>query len=185
MLDLSKLEKQSYITVVNLFPSDQDKADFLEEKTLFCSSSAEDLTVSLTWDEFSAKLSSGEHFLADPARQSNMILMIDDLDEFERIGRSAATGSSKTPIQLLSHCCGRMNEIDWIVQQRKELPSANNFVSIISYARLPSEVKIGFQDMNFQTTTMLSCDEQTSRYSNGPLHEKDQTPLLSEYLKAR
>ena len=112
-----------------------------------------------------------------------MLLMVDDLDEFEKIGRSL--GSVETPIQLLSHCCGRMNQFDFLVQQRREIPRGNYFVSLISYARLPSEIRIGFQDMNFQTTTLLTCEQQSSRYSNGPLHEQDHSPLLSEYLKAR
>jgi hypothetical protein len=104
-LDLSRLEKHSFIRIINLFPNSQDKTDFLEEKQLFSSFSTEteEATSSssmssgcFTWEEFCEFISNdcqvpisvtGNDFNHSSSSSQYYFLMIDDLDVFESIGR--------------------------------------------------------------------------------------------------
>jgi hypothetical protein len=106
LLDLSRLEKHSFIRIINLFPNSQDKNDFLEEKQLFSSFSTEGEETNstscsssdncFTWEEFCEFISNDCQVLVpitgnDSNHSSqNFFLMIDDLDVFDSIGRHSA-----------------------------------------------------------------------------------------------
>ena len=208
--------------IVNLFPSDADRNQYLEDKeslaTLPRSKEADidNYSLALTWSEFADRLKNGCDFHSSEkdkagegsARANQYLLMIDDVDMFQMVGKiatySSKGGGSISTLnghQLMAYCVKSVQSSEPVISNIGEiLPTTsssstippvqqthqNGIISLIVYGKQPSEVRMQLPNMNFSSTYFDTDSIALSqRHRNGPYDDENEEPLLSEYLKYR
>ncbi len=207
------------IRIVNLFPSDADRNQYLEDKESLATlprseADIDNYSLALTWSEFADRLKNGCDFHSSEkdkegsARANQYLLMIDDVDMFQMVGKiatySSKDGGSISTLnghQLMAYCVKSVQSSEPVISNIGEiLPTTsssstippeqqthqNGIISLIVYGKQPSEVRMQLPNMNFSSTYFDTDSIALSqRHRNGPYDDENEEPLLSEYLKYR